>query len=156
MLKHSKIAKLFTPFLELMLPELMRLAWRRETSSPTVHKHWTADNPGKGQDTITALLVQDLLGGNLLRADVKGYGFHYWNRLASGRERDLTRAQLPQGAKLASGTIIDRVSVLESDRAIAKSTRARYDMLTDRFDDVVKQFGSYLNSHGSAGFPTVP
>jgi hypothetical protein len=45
----------------------------------------------------TALVVQDLLGGDLLVADVTGGTehdeVHYWNRFAGGVEFDLTREQ---------------------------------------------------------------
>jgi len=153
-LKNSKIAKLFPPFLELMLPRLLRLAWRRETSSPAVHDRWRPEDPGVGQDAITALVVQDLFGGELLRAEVDGYGFHYWNRLPDGRAFDLTQGQLPPNKTCPDGTVIDRQALLESDRAIAKSTRERYSMLTDRLDDVIKQFGRYLGRHGTNGAPT--
>lgn len=153
-MKTSKIAKLFPPFLELMLPELMKLAWRRETSSPLVHDQWRPDDPGKGQDAITALVVQDHLGGELLRADIKDYGFHYWNRLPDGREYDLTLEQLPKDRTRPKGQVVARKDVLDSDRAVAKSTRDRYSMLTDRLDDVITQFGRYLGRHGASGAPT--
>lgn len=153
-MKNSKIAKLYPPFLMTMLPELMRLAWRRETSSPVAHDRWRPENPGHGQDAITALVVQDLLGGHLLRAEVDGYGFHYWNLLPDGRPYDLTLGQLPPRKTRPEGTVIARTALLDSDRAVAKSTYERYSMLTDRLDDVIKQFGRYLGRHGTNGAPT--
>lgn len=54
--------------------------------------------PSRGQCGATALVVQDFFGGELLLADlsVNGVldGVHYWNRLASGLDIDLTRDQL--------------------------------------------------------------
>ncbi|MFC3299351.1 hypothetical protein FJV46_14900 [Arthrobacter agilis] len=58
---------------------------------------WTPDNSAHGQCGPTALVVQDLLGGDLLVADVTGGTehdqVHYWNRFVSGVEIDLTREQ---------------------------------------------------------------
>jgi hypothetical protein len=41
---------------------------------------------------VTALVVQDYLGGDLLRATVDGTS-HYWNRLTNGEIVDLSREQ---------------------------------------------------------------
>ena len=45
-----------------------------------------------GQCAVTALVVQDFLGGELIRAFVCGES-HYWNRLPDGSELDLTADQ---------------------------------------------------------------
>jgi hypothetical protein len=46
---------------------------------------------------VTALVVQDLLGGDLVRAEVhvadERVDFHWWNLLPGGLEVDLTRDQ---------------------------------------------------------------
>ncbi|WP_314215827.1 hypothetical protein [Pseudarthrobacter equi] len=58
---------------------------------------WHQGNPAHGQCGPTALVVQDLLGGDLLIAEVTGGGeedeVHYWNRFLCGIEIDLTREQ---------------------------------------------------------------
>ena len=72
-------------------------AWSRETSSdPT---SWTHENPAWGQCAVTALLVQDYLGGTLRRGQV-GSISHYWNVLPSGEEIDLTRHQFPADVEI--------------------------------------------------------
>lgn len=80
------------------LEEAIRGAWCVWTSDPVDQPGWSESNPASGQCASTALVVQDLLGGELLVADVKGdggapQGVHYWNRLAGGIELDLTREQ---------------------------------------------------------------
>jgi hypothetical protein len=54
--------------------------------------------PSRGQCGATALVVQDLFGGDLIIADLSTNGLvdgvHYWNRLSGGLELDLTRDQL--------------------------------------------------------------
>ncbi len=64
---------------------------------------WTAENPARGQCGVTALVLRDYLGGELLIAEVIPAGGgqpverHCWNRLASRLELDLTREQFRNG-----------------------------------------------------------
>lgn len=83
-------------------PEQVRSAivasWSVETCDPVDVPDWSDRNPARGQCGVTALVVNDLLGGELLVADVNfsdgsRQGIHYWNRLPSGEELDLTREQ---------------------------------------------------------------
>jgi hypothetical protein len=74
------------------LAEAIREAWSAETS---VDERWHGERPSLGQCAVTALVIQDYLGGDLLRADVGGVS-HYWNRLPGGAEIDLTRDQFTQ------------------------------------------------------------
>lgn len=75
----------------------LRAAWCAETS--TSPEDWSPTNPALGQCAVTALAVQDALGGELLRSTVSGVS-HYWNRLPSGQEIDLTFEQFDSGATL--------------------------------------------------------
>jgi hypothetical protein len=81
------------------LEEAIRASWSEDTASED--NDWTSDNPSCGQCDITALVVHDLLGGDLLSADVFLDGerveAHMWNRLPSGLEVDLTREQFRNG-----------------------------------------------------------
>jgi hypothetical protein len=70
-------------------------SWQAASSNDP--DNWSPENPSHGQCAVTALAVQELLGGDLLRADVHGVS-HYWNRLRSGEELDLTRSQFPSFA----------------------------------------------------------
>ena len=58
---------------------------------------WDAERPWRGQAATTALVLLDFLGGDLLEARVSRDGLtvehHYWVRLPSGLEVDLTRDQ---------------------------------------------------------------
>jgi len=81
------------------LEEAVRAAWSEDTASED--NDWTPDNPSCGQCDITTLVVHDLLGGDVLAADVFLDGerveAHMWNRLPSGLEIDLTREQFRSG-----------------------------------------------------------
>ena len=76
----------------------VRAAWARDTCDPVDADDWSLANPARGQCGTTALTVNDLLGGELLLAEVlhadgSRQGVHWWNRLPDGTEIDLTREQ---------------------------------------------------------------
>lgn len=81
------------------LEQAIRASWSRDTADPD--NDWSPRNPSCGHCDITSLVVHDLLGGELLGADVFLDGerveAHMWNRLGSGIEVDLTRDQFIRG-----------------------------------------------------------
>jgi hypothetical protein len=86
------------------LEDAIRTAWSAETAEDP--SGWSADNPAKDQCAVTALLVRELLGGEILIANVVKDGRrlerHAWNRLDSGVEIDLTRSQFRAGEQLGT------------------------------------------------------
>jgi hypothetical protein len=104
------------------LERAIRDAWSLDTAEEG--DGWTPENPSRGQCDITALVVQDLLGGDILGADVYLDGerieSHMWNRLASGIDIDLTREQFRRGETIGGPTIGQRTS------AIADPAHPRY------------------------------
>ncbi len=68
------------------LLSLLPTCWSAATS-----RQWRADNPARGQCNVTALLVQELCGGEILKTDTPG-GWHYYNRI-DGERLDLTASQ---------------------------------------------------------------
>jgi hypothetical protein len=71
----------------------VRRAWAADTSFDS---RWTSKCPAAGQCAVTALVIQDYLGGQLLRAEVEGIS-HYWNRIKD-TDVDLTREQFARFA----------------------------------------------------------
>jgi len=92
------------------LEEAIRSAWSEDTASDD--NDWSPDNPSCGQCDITTLVVHDLLGGDVLAADVFLDGVrveaHMWNRLPSGLEVDLTREQFRSGQVLGEPSVRTR------------------------------------------------
>ncbi len=119
-------------FLLGILEPMLPAGWCRETCSPGCADKWSGGNPALGQCAITALLIHELLGGELLRTEVEGFGSHYYNRLPSGREVDLTRSQFPEGTVVPMGEAVSRERVLTSERAVQARTQERYDLLRTR------------------------
>ena len=101
--------------------------WRADTSASP--GRWTPTNPSIGHCAVTALLVQDWCGGDLLRAKVDGES-HYWNRLPDGSEVDITRDQFgdPEPV-IPAGEIRTREYVLSFPATIL-----RYEMLKTRVE----------------------
>jgi hypothetical protein len=91
------------------LADQLAQAWTKSTSADP--ERWSRQNPALGQCAVTALVVQDLFGGDLLRAQVRGVS-HYWNRLPSGQEVDLTRQQFGDIADFPAGEFKTRGFVL--------------------------------------------
>lgn len=92
------------------IDDAVRAAWSPETCDP-VDLPWSAANPARGQCGVTALLLYELLGGDLLvapvtRPDGSQQGVHYWNRLAGGVEVDLTRSQFFPDERVAEPTVV--------------------------------------------------
>lgn len=86
---------------------------------------WTPDRPSHGQCAVTALLVHDRFGGELLRTVNQGVP-HYWNQLSSV-EVDLTRDQFEVWAPEQPVTSVGRDDLVTSGPTLA----ARYRQLVD-------------------------
>jgi hypothetical protein len=106
----------------------IRHAWAADTSTDS---GWSVTCPAQGQCAVTALIVQDYLGGQLVRAEVEGIS-HYWNRVKEG-EVDLTRDQFTHFAPTAIGIRSRRYVLSFPD------TVRRYETLKERVAKILGQ-----------------
>src|SRR5215510_4384183 len=97
------------------LPEIeaaVRSSWGRATAE---RGDWSADCPSRGQCDVTSLVVNDLLGGEVLAADVFRNGLrvgaHMWNRLPGGEEVDWTRDQFQNAEMIGEPCVRSRVGI---------------------------------------------
>ncbi|MGH3736016.1 MAG: YunG family protein [Micromonosporaceae bacterium] len=91
----------------------LRNSWGPDTCDPVDLADWHPGNPARGQCAVTALVLNDHLGGELLLAEVTfrdggRQGVHYWNRLPDGTELDLTREQFTEGEQIGPPTVVTR------------------------------------------------
>jgi hypothetical protein len=102
------------PWNLLDLDTALRACWAADTCSPSdiTRIAWSPDNPAWGHCDITALIVHDLFGGDLVLGDVHQdgdpQGYHWWNRLPSGIELDLTREQFVRGQVVSGARVVER------------------------------------------------
>ncbi|WP_438828372.1 YunG family protein [Streptomyces hesseae] len=94
------------------LDRALRAGWAADTCSPDNRADWGPDNPAWGHCDITALIVNDIFAGDLVVGEVHldgdQHGFHWWNRLPSGVELDLTREQFRQGQTVTAARVVER------------------------------------------------
>lgn len=117
------------------IERVIRSAWSAASCDPVDLDEWSPQNPARGQCAVTALIVQEFVGGELLLADVHNddgsrQGVHFWNRLAGGLEVDLTREQFRPTEVVQSPKVIERPADLSGGRlypqyvALAAAVRA--------------------------------
>ena len=68
------------------LQKALLKSWSKNSSSK-----WTKDNPAKGQCSVTALVVNDLLGGQISKTFLEE-GWHFYNEI-NGVRYDFTLSQ---------------------------------------------------------------
>jgi hypothetical protein len=85
---------------------------------------WAADNPTRGQCNATALLLEELFGGEILKTPLPE-GDHFYNRI-NGQRLDLTDSQFE-----APITYADLLS--NRQEALSGTTSAKYEALKGAF-----------------------
>jgi len=80
------------------------------------------------------LIVNDYLKGEILYSHVQNNKKwdHYWNKLPSGKELDLTRDQFPKKIKFVEPKIVSRKKTLSSKR-----TQRGYKLLKKRVEKLL-------------------
>ncbi|MEU9522595.1 hypothetical protein [Streptomyces sp. NPDC048224] len=121
-----------TPLLLTDIEQAVRASWSAETCTPEYRSRWTGDNPARDQCGVTAMVLNDLLGGELIRGEVHVGGervdYHWWNRLGMGVEIDLTREQFGPRETVVGGVVVCRPAEI-------RRLREEYELLRDRVLD---------------------
>ena len=71
--------------------DMLEKSWTRETCSLSFKDNWNVDNKALGQCAVTSLIVNDFMGGKIMRCMTET-GSHYYN-LINGKVVDLTCSQ---------------------------------------------------------------
>jgi hypothetical protein len=111
----------------------LRLCWSRSSSSL-----WSEDNPARGQCGVTALVVQDRFGGELLKTQVDGR-WHFYNHI-EGVKYDFTAEQF--------GTPPEYLDMAASrEEAFADTDEGQYSYLSRKFDEAANVFLGGADRH---------
>lgn len=105
---------------------LIKGAWSKETAHPTSQPKWTKDNPALGQCAVTALLVQDEMGGDIGEIMV-GRTRHFFN-IIDGKIVDLTSSQFDDNVRLDYSNI-----GLRDRKMLQRSVQDRYELLKQNY-----------------------
>ncbi|WP_407562058.1 hypothetical protein [Streptomyces sp. 184] len=104
-----------TPLLLTDIERAVRSSWGADTCTPEFRARWTPANPARDQCGVTAMVLNDLLGGELVRGEVLVDGqrtdYHWWNRLGTGVEIDLPREQFDPHETVTEGVVVARPPV---------------------------------------------
>lgn len=101
--------------------KLIKNSWCRETSY--YPNKWTEDNPAFGQCAVTALVIQQYFGGEILCGTTSKKQRHYWNVINS-KEIDLTFSQFKEKPIFKTIEVRNRKDLLKSE-----SVSKRYEKL---------------------------
>lgn len=110
------------------LYEILKKCWCVETCAPRLRGEWSVDNPTCGQCSVTAFLVQDILGGRVYGIPLEDGGFHCYNE-ALGVTFDLTCDQF-KGKPLR---YFDNPEQSRETHFAREEKRLRYELLKRRF-----------------------
>lgn len=115
-------------FLEQPLYEFFSSLWLAETSSSP---YWLADNPSMGQSVPTSLIIQDYMGGDIMRGVVQlesgRTDSHYWNMIGPDR-LDVTGYQY--GPFISSITLKEPLLIPVREYLLENpDVQRRYDLL---------------------------
>lgn len=140
-----------------MLDELKKAiekSWSKETCYPNIRDTWNESNPSTGQCAITVLIVNDFLGGKIMRTMCNGIS-HYYN-LVNGKVIDLTKDQFEgEIPNYEIGEERSREYLLSSP-----DTTNRYKILLEKVKDNFKKIGTkeykLINSENKEVISKIP
>jgi hypothetical protein len=100
---------------------MLKTVWAQDTAGGTTG--WSPDNPAKNHCSITALIVQDYFGGDLLKTKTAG-GTHFYNAI-DGKRWDLTVSQFAE-------PICFEDNPTTREEAMADASEQKYHTLAER------------------------
>jgi hypothetical protein len=116
------------------LSNALQSSWAADTAySP---EEWSQNNKARGHCVISSLIVQDYLGGDLIRYEINNaqlHETHYMNQLSDGTVIDTTASQYVTPVNMKRKPIdIGEFASIRDKRLADISTAARYETLKRR------------------------
>lgn len=120
-------------------------SWSKDTTSDP--DNWTESNKAWGQCAVTACVVNDYLGGEVVWAEASlpdGRKIsHYFNKPSYTLEEielDLTRKQFPEGTVIPAGIEKKKTFATTRDYVLSfEKTRQRYEILKNSVEFCLKK-----------------
>ena len=109
-----------------MLSYQIKQSWTKETAHPAYQAKWSSDNPSTGQCLVTALLIQELKGGEIASCKVGRYS-HFVN-IINEQIEDYTVEQFKMPVEYKKIAVKDRKTLLKN-----KDILKRYEALKANF-----------------------
>jgi hypothetical protein len=132
----------------------VRASWGADTCDPADRADRCRENPARGQCGVTALVLNDLFGGDLVLGEVRvageRVGVHYWNRFGAGVEVDLTREQSRPDEEVVGGEVVRRPA------GPPRRAREEYELLRDRVAARLSERGLEVAGRALDDDPQVP
>ncbi|MFW6008712.1 MAG: YunG family protein [archaeon] len=110
-------------------------SWNSDTCYPLMEKDWSSKNAAYGQCYVTALIVNDYLGGKILKTKFEDGTGHFWN-LIENKEVDLTRSQFNKDKVILKPTIHSREEIENNPKY--HEYNQRYLILKKRVEEFLK------------------
>lgn len=121
------------------LEKALKKSWSKETSyCPT---EWSESNPSFGQCAITALVVNDYFGGEIIWAEAilpDGQKVSHFFNLINGKEVDLARSQFPKDTVIPNGIEMKKDFANTRDYLLSyENKKDRYELLKEKVRNVL-------------------
>lgn len=114
--------------------EIVRMSFSKDTCYPNLKREWNDNNSALGHCAITALVLNDFLGGKIMRCESET-GSHYYN-LINNKIVDLTACQFNSLPNYKNGEERTREYLLSNE-----DTKIRYKLLLERVRDNFIKYG---------------
>jgi hypothetical protein len=119
----------------------LRSSWSKDTAfNPS---EWSEDNRARGQCVVSSLVIQDYLGGELVRYMIDEgnlHETHYANMLDGGAILDTTASQYSRPVTMCIKPIdLKGFASARKKRLADDSTRKRYEILKARVDQLLAE-----------------
>ena len=114
---------------------IIEMSWSKDTCVPSLKDYWNEENKALGQCAITSLIVNDFLGGKIMRCMCET-GSHYYN-LINDEIIDLTDSQFNEMPNYKLAEERTREYLLSNE-----DTKERYKKLLESVKDNFIKFGS--------------
>jgi hypothetical protein len=115
------------------LEKALKASWNIDTS-----QSYLPERPSSGQCAVTALVIQDYFGGEIVRTHAMlpngKLESHYFNRI-NGEDIDLTKGQFPTGTIIKKGSDTINGSTIREYALSFPDTVKRYNTLKERVEE---------------------